>query len=384
MYVGIKGIRGLHYFGNYAFLVDEHGNLIKLKPFHTKIIQSLLGDTLVDNVVLKIAGELNISKITAKCHLDQTVKIYYKYLYYSVEQIELPMKYVLFTGEENKRFPYELTIALTNLCGQICRHCLSNAVIKNHTEIPYEVLRVFLESMKGRVKHICLTGGEPLLYSFIDSLISDFGEDFSFSMVTSGYGVQKISNNVLRKMKSIHISIHGGTAEQHDDFVQKEGAFSELDKFIDRVQELQINHVAVTQAKSNDIEHLKKITEYCISKRIKVLVIGELSPIGRAAKLPIWNDYNVDVVEKNVQLIADEYKKDIIVLIDDETTKKQGQYSSFFMCGAGTCKWFVNYKGEIFPCMLCQDDIYKLGEIDEQCHLKLVEDEGIFRDAQIR
>lgn len=381
MNIKITNLRGLHYFDNHGFLINCKGEIIVLTPLQTKVIGSLLKSNNSEDILANIAQKFDGSLITARCHIDQIIKNYPEYFAYS-EDKRVNYCNLLVSGRLGMMFPYDLNIALTKKCGQKCKHCLSNASCEQNQEIPYASLKDFLHTMRGNIKNICLTGGEPFLYSHIKELVKEFSEDYFFSAVTSGCGIKNLSDDIFTQMDTIQISIHGGNEKQHDEFVQKKGAFAQVDEFIKRIQGLGLNYVIVTQAKNNDINHLKTIIEYCIKRNVKKIIIGELSPIGRAKEMPIWEYYDTIIVQNNIKNLAKKYGKEIEVCIDDEIYKKVRVSKHFFSCGAGTLKWFISDRGDIYPCMLGQDKLYKIGSIINSTYMDLVSNSQVYCECE--
>ena len=384
MYILTRNILGLHYFEDYAFLIDYFGNTIKLTALQTKIIEAIMQDNDFEIILNTLVDKLKASKIIAKCYIDQFVKSFGDYFTYSntLNLMEDLSTNIEITGEVGKRYPHDLTISLTNLCGQKCKHCLSNSVYKNAREIPYDQLYNFLDKIKGKVAQICLTGGEPLLYGSIGQLLDTFKNVYRFSIVTYGYKLENISDKIIQQLYYIQVSIHGGNAEEHDDFVQMKGSFQQVDSFIKRLQDLKANFVVVTQAKSNDLEHLESIIKYCIRKNIKKIIIGELSQVGRARNLHIWESYDRYLIRQNIIYLSNKYKEQIEVLVDDEMDKKSEHNQEFFECGAGRWKWYINEWGEIFPCMLSKNHIYKMGDIKNESYGQLIDNSYEFRKKE--
>ncbi len=367
MYIDIDNIQGMHYYGDMIYMIDTEGQIIKLNPLQSEIVSTILEQSEKEQVILKLEKKLRIDKLTANCMIDQILKIYDEYFkYVSTKSLDdIPV-----SGEKGKRYPHDITLALTKRCMQRCKHCINYASEFEKTDLPYDDLKKFLNYVCGKVPGILLSGGEPLIYGKINDLLTEYDGFFDFAVTTSGYGLLSLPDSIIKKISVIQLSLHGGNSKQHNEFVQKKDAFEQVDNFIDRVQNNGVRLTVATQAKSENIEELRTIIEYCIQKRIKRVTIGEISPLGRAKKMDIWENYHSETIDNNILSLSKEYHDEIEIA--HEENKKIKTNNDFFCCGAGAYKWYVSGEGTIYPCMIAQSSDFNMGSICDDTYKELI------------
>jgi len=123
-------------------------------------------------------------------------------------------------------------ISSTSLCNNDCVFCgLKKYNIRY--QIPLEEIRQQLQHLQEYgAQRIVFTGGEPTIHPDIVEIIrsaKEIGYD-SVSIFTNGRRVKDI--DLLRELveaglKSVMVSLHGRTAQTHDQTVQRPGAFEE-------------------------------------------------------------------------------------------------------------------------------------------------------------
>ena len=96
------------------------------------------------------------------------------------------------SGEKGKYFPFELHISLTNMCNQKCIHCYKKAGEVDE-KIDYNELLNFLKYMEGKVPFLTLSGGDALMYPYIENILNIFGNTYQICVMTSGFDIKDSS-----------------------------------------------------------------------------------------------------------------------------------------------------------------------------------------------
>lgn len=196
-------------------------------------------------------------------------------------------------------FPPSICIELIKRCNLTCPYCRSGSSPNETDSLDYIILsKLFLELSKICKWRISLTGGEPLLYPELSSVIEEIvSHNFPFCLTTNG--TQPISK--LYKMPrdvwanaTIKISIDGN--KQIHDGYRGEGNFGKTLNFIQEarnlVPRLIINSVLIQDGKLWAEEMYEVLT------KLKVDRWTVISPM----RLGNW-DENLD------DLIKETYKK---------------------------------------------------------------------------
>jgi cyclic pyranopterin phosphate synthase len=79
----------------------------------------------------------------------------------------------------------DMRIVLTNKCNLNCSYCYNEGNPKEETEheIQLGMIQRVLEALRKEIREIVLTGGEPLLYTNLESLIKYGSSPFSVNVI---------------------------------------------------------------------------------------------------------------------------------------------------------------------------------------------------------
>jgi radical SAM protein with 4Fe4S-binding SPASM domain len=181
--------------------------------------------------------------------------------------------------------PRIIAFEVTQRCPLACRHCRASAAKDKSDVLTTEQCILILKSIADFNKCvIILTGGEPMERTDIYELI-EHGQDLGLRMVmaTCGYHITDTSAIRLKQVgiTAISFSLDGATAETHDAFRKREGAFETVLGAIEKVRaagiRFQINTTFTNQniAEAAAIAALaEKLGAYCFNPFILV-------PVGR-------------------------------------------------------------------------------------------------------
>lgn len=384
MYVYLKNINELHYIENYLYVIKKNGGIEKVDKEKEEILKLLYKnindfEQIIDILYLK---EKNIEKSKIRYSVNQSIGKMKDIIEISFSSKKYFQNKIMLTGEKEKSFPISVQIALTNRCLHKCKHCFINAS-KNGKEINKLTLEKILNYLKQKTINIEFTGGEPFLYTELEDIIEKYETDFKFSVTTSGYWGKKYNSNFLKKFDLIQLSLYGYSEHEHNQFVGVKESFTDVMKNIHKIMDANINLIVQTQARNNDIEEMRKFIVLCIQEGIKNIMIGVISPIGRAKKMKIWENYNIDIIQNNIKKLKEEFKNIINIIFFDEQYKMVCHSSNFFSCKAGKIKWYITETGIIMPCALVDRNIFSMGNIDNNDHINLVE-KNMYMDIQNR
>lgn len=113
-------------------------------------------------------------------------------------------------------------IEICNQCNLKCLHCYNESTINNHQYIEInQFIAIVNQMLNAGIRHITLSGGEPLLHPNIDKILSflnDNKEIETVRIVTNGtLLVEKLSEYISSMPKLlIQISLDGGTYSIND------------------------------------------------------------------------------------------------------------------------------------------------------------------------
>ncbi len=121
-----------------------------------------------------------------------------------------------------------LVVEITNYCNFSCKHC-SRDKIASRVHMPLEMFKNIIEQAVSLGIHdICITGGEPLTYPWLDTAIDiATSNNIEISIVTNGFLFKEKLLSIIRKHRNLDIcfSLDGANEKQHDFFRNKTGSF---------------------------------------------------------------------------------------------------------------------------------------------------------------
>jgi radical SAM protein with 4Fe4S-binding SPASM domain len=360
-----------HYYGSSLLISDYAGYTVVLDEAQTKLFNLLKDHDDFEEAVKEYMYVIDEDELTARCTLEQFLSTLSKH--FSLDQsLKANTKNTIgFTGKPGAYYPQNITIALTSVCGQKCKHCMIKDSMYTNSHIDYANLARFLAEIKNKTPNLVLSGGEPLYYENINRLMADFGEIFNIGVITSGYEI-RVAKEVLSKISFIQVSLHGANSEEHDSFVQRDGAFKSVTSFIQRRIDEGKDLTVITQAKTTDINQIRRLIEKCISLGVKRVKIGIIVKKGAAKDLAIWGGYDVSAIMYNIRKLTKEYENQIY--IEREETCQDRNKNSFFKCGAGSTDWYINTEGNIYPCMLVNTKKFSMGTIADDSFYRAIKD----------
>ncbi len=141
----------------------------------------------------------------------------------------------------------EVKIELTKNCALSCIHCSSNASPNNPIQLTREVvLSLVSQAAKLHVKSVVFSGGEPLLWPWIEeavrscSILGLHSSIYSTGINRTGNGAEEIMALTKRGLSKVILSLYSPFKNQHEGITRTLGSF---DKTVAVMQELGKNHI---------------------------------------------------------------------------------------------------------------------------------------------
>lgn len=363
MLLGLKNKLEIHFFNSSIYVIDENGMNVIPKENDWLIRYLLREKRKFEDVVKECMEVYKIENPHMGYAKVQSLFTMYR-SFFEVENNLTETEYkkeLQITGKEGCYYPVEIQVSLTNRCMHRCRHCYEEAN-KTGKELDYVWLCDLLEKVKGYVTNITLTGGEPVLYSKLEDLLDRYGEDFKFTIITSGFfGQKKISDSLIQKIQNIRLSIYGASEEEHDSFVGVKGSYIAVTDTIRRMIRLGVMLSVQTQAYKTDFDYLNRLIKNCINLGIKELTVGQVYPVGRG-KID-WKECNEQELEENIIRLRKMYGTQINILCKPNKRREDQTDNGFFKCGAGQLRWHICEDGKIIPCALVDRTFFDMGSI---------------------
>lgn len=250
-------------------------------------------------------------------------------------------------------FPYFLKVYLTNRCNLNCRHCYKGIDEEN---INYESLKNLLPGIASqKVQSICLTGGEPLLYRELFSLIKEI-KSYGIHCQVASNGVLLNSETIKEleelKLDSIQISLDGHT-QQLNDVIRGNGTFHKIMRIIPELQRSGIHVIIGHTANNVNFNNLDDMVKLCEELNVDLRVELFL-PLGTGAE----NSRELAFTEETLPHV----RKIIREISSEKIRIEKPVFDSVLGCGAGSHTCIMNTDFTLSPCDMLSD-LYKSGAV---------------------
>jgi len=168
--------------------------------------------------------------------------------------------------------PIHATIYPTNFCNLRCTFCDTWTRDKSLLLSPNDCTGVIDALSNVGTKAITLSGGgEPTLHPFINEMLEyAFWRNMEIGLITNGFNLQKINNNLLQLITWIRISVN-----------------SETDlSLLNRVSEIDFGNACYSfrYVVTNECRNIEKYVEYTKARNVPLYVIGDV--YNKNVKLP--------------------------------------------------------------------------------------------------
>ena len=211
--------------------------------------------------------------------------------------------HVRYSGRKD-HYPAVLVFNVTRNCNLRCVHCYSNSGGTTYPDLPLEVwLKAVKQAAEMGVKHILLSGGEPLMRRDLH-LIAKEAHDYGIRVELSTNGTM-ITEERMRELKDyvdyVGVSLDG-PKEIHDKVRGVEGAFERALKGIEIAKKFGLKtglRMTLTRINYGYVDDVFRVME---ERGIDRICFYHLAYAGRAdVSLDIPNEERLKVVEKIVE-----------------------------------------------------------------------------------
>lgn len=245
---------------------------------------------------------------------------------------------------------YLAFIEITNLCNMKCKHCM-NWSIKNAKEgfEREKILKLIDELHEIKTEEVYISGGEPLLYPYIDEVIlyaSSLG--IKVTLATNALEVPKHLETIKKGVQLVSISLDG-IEETHDNFRGVPGAFHNCVEVFKLLEKNNIKSRISAMIWKENYEELEEMISLAKSCGVSKVNLAFLIPAGRAKtdetiKLPI------EKYKETVEMVAklrEKYKSDNF---DIELRRTNILDKDSIDCPGGKNLIHINVDGKVSPC----------------------------------
>lgn len=270
---------------------------------------------------------------------------------------------------------YEIHAEIENRCNQNCLHC-SSKLLREGESIEYSIenLSHFIKGLNSKA-HLYLTGGEPLLYLNLDTVLQKLRAAaplLSIGVFTCGVCLDNspISQSYAQTLKSsgledCYVSLYHIDPIKHDTITGLSGSFEITCESIKNLQSAGIEvkgHLVLTKYNITEIHDvLKQLTTFFSQTRILRIVNTGNASVN-------WEKIGVAYHQQNqtIQEIINKIESyDHVVTISGFPSQLACRpFPNARKCQAGLSLFYISGKGGVYPCACTKNnDKFLLGDI---------------------
>lgn len=256
---------------------------------------------------------------------------------------------------------YLAFIEITNSCNMRCKHCMNwSAQNSNEGFEKEKILKLIKELHENNTEEIYISGGEPLLYPYIDDVIlyaNSLG--IKVTLATNALEISNHLETIKKGVQLVSISLDG-IGETHDKFRGVTGAFDNCIKMFKLLKENNVKTRISAMIWKENIEELEEMISLAKSCGVSKVNLAFLIPEGRAKtddtiKLP------TEKYRETVDIVAKLRKKYKSEDFDIEIRRNNILNEDSIDCPGGRNLIHINVNGKVSPCSW----IAKLDKNDE-------------------
>jgi Predicted Fe-S oxidoreductases len=243
-----------------------------------------------------------------------------------------------------------ISFAITHRCNLRCTHCCIDSDFQECSDIlsTEEIFKCIDKILQLKPERLVLTGGEPLLREDFFDILKYSSNKFNgnVSVMSNATLIDESNAEIIAKLiDSIDISIDG-VDEESCSIIRGEGVFEKVISAIKLLQKYGQTKISLSMVMTpNNKELLKEFDELCKKLNVKKILRGFENNMGRAK-------YNEQLLNKTYT-----HKKPDNSFVDSIPNFDNIKSGT---CGAYYKQLSMTENGDLFPCDLLDDSIFKI------------------------
>ena len=186
--------------------------------------------------------------------------------------------------KQRKSENYVTFIEITNCCNMKCRHCMNGSNDKEINKgFTRENIKKLLEELyENKTEKIYISGGEPLLYPYIDEVIlyaNSLG--MKVTLATNGLEIPKHLDAIKKGVQLVSVSLDG-IGETHDKFRGVQGAYENCIEVLKLLKENNVKTKISAMIWKENVEELEDMIILAKSCGVSKINFAFMLPEGRA------------------------------------------------------------------------------------------------------
>ncbi len=299
----------------------------------------------------------------------------------------------LICGDGKTYFPSHVSFRITEHCNLNCSYCYMGGSIERLKASSYHMIETILKKLKdNNVQTIELTGGEPMVHHDIFKIINYAVNNFNLiTILTNGVYFQEKIINFLSNFKKkvfIQISVDGFNEEVSTRIRRVKNTSIKTINTIKKIIEFNIPFrvaIVLTPANVFDLENMILSLKNIGVRRISLSFAEELGNAQRidSNKETLFQQIAQEYGEY-ISRIADKFPEIVNVELKDI---RDDIVKNTRNCGAGSRSVAINHLGDVYPCVMLNDKIAKMGNLFKDDYYNIFNKSltsKIFRDFDLK
>lgn len=241
-------------------------------------------------------------------------------------------------------------IEITNSCNMKCKHCMNRSIQNSNNGFEKEqILKLIDELHENKTEEIYISGGEPLLYPYIDEVILyAYSLDIKVTLATNALEISNHLDVIKKGVQLVSISLDG-IGETHDKFRGVIGAFENCVKMFKLLKENNVKTRISAMIWKENYEELEDMILLAKECGVSKVNLAFLIPEGRAKNddtIKLSMDKYKETIE-SVNNLRKKYKTDDF---DIELRRTNILDKDSIDCPGGKNLIHINVNGKVSPC----------------------------------
>lgn len=253
-------------------------------------------------------------------------------------------------------FLEKVNFIVTDFCNLNCSHCCYSAFYLNEDQL--ENSNVLIDKyvldkiIDLNPRQIGFTGGEPMVAKNFLNISKYLKERYNGSKVLATNGTlmeDAIVQEIVDVYDAFDISIDGVNREKCD-AIRGSGTFDKVLSAIKLLKKYKANRISLSITLDNETMTDEEIFKSLCDELGVEPIVRAMNRIGRAEENHIGSEKMSDFMDVD-----------------------HSNISQCYDCGGGVSELTVNFKGDVFPCLLFVEDEFKMGSIFEDSTVEKME-----------
>jgi AdoMet-dependent heme synthase len=270
------------------------------------------------------------------------------------------------------KFPRYVHLLVTLDCNFSCAQCQVDARKREETQLTFdELARLIGDIANAGVRHLIVTGGEPLTRPDIFDILRCAGETGIplITLATNGYLVERYRQELAGLRIDRVVTSIDDVGQRNDAIRGKRGAFERALTALDIFREIGVQERIVnTTVFPGNISRLEDLAPHVAASSATGWVVGLLIPTGRAQSLEkrFFGDSEISALFDLIKRL----RVSVPIELNSHTGCLQKCYRDIttepFYCRAGVETCSITPWGEVLPCNIVCDDRFSEGNVRDR------------------